>query len=63
MAKGPRRGRGESPTEKFLRLEKSGASLVNVNVGRLRRDDDVPEQEPTNPSPAPAEHEPDADRH
>jgi hypothetical protein len=65
MAKGPRRGRGESPTEKLLRLEKSGASLVKVNVGRIAPD--VPGEpgtapdEPARTSTA-ADHEPDADR-
>lgn len=66
MAGGPRRGRGESPTEKFLRLEKSGAALVKVNVGGIVPD--RPEEEKGIPvdaetsSPDPSEHESDADR-
>ena len=66
MASGPRRGRSESPAEKLLRLEKSGAALVKVNVGRLTPD---PEEAPAGaasapdrPSTPPEDHEPDADR-
>jgi hypothetical protein len=67
----PRRGRraggGESPTEKLLRLERSGGPVVKVNVGgitpgrRAGADEAPPEgSEPT--SPETADREPDADR-
>ena len=67
MAGGPRRGRGESPTEKFLRLEKSGAALVKVNVGGIVPDRPDEEEkgvteDAENPSPDPSDHERDADR-
>jgi hypothetical protein len=39
-------GRGESPTEKFLRLEKSGAPVVKVNVGGITPNRSAPPEEP-----------------
>lgn len=67
--RGDRAGGGESPTEKLLRLERSGGPVVKVNVGGItpgRRagadaDEATPEgSEPT--SPETADREPDTDR-
>jgi hypothetical protein len=64
MSSGPRRGRSESPAEKFLRLEKSGAALVKVNVGRLTPDgaDDDAGAGDDRPTTTSSRHEPAPDR-